>query len=328
MAALCSSISVILSGTCGRRNDIFWGYFKPCLVLPRVPVNVSTSGFSRRKSNSAVTSKKKKKKMVISENDDAGEDLDEDAVEALFDMLEEELKNDLSLNGGDDEISEEDLARLEKELEEALGSDDDLLSIANSVSDSKEFDDDIDEDNDEEEEEIPLKLKNWQLRRLAYALKTGRRKTNIKSLAAELCLDRAVVLGLLRDPPPNLLLLSAALPDKIIPKTSEPDIKPVEPSLLETTVDAVDPELTEQVPVHMMQSRWSTQKRLKKVQIDTLERVYNRSKRPTNAMVSSIVHVTNLPKKRVVEWFEEKRAEDGVPHDRHPYQRSTSESIS
>lgn len=43
-----------------------------------------------------------------------------------------------------------------------------------------------------------------------------------------------------------------------------------------------------------------------------------------NAMVSSIVSVTNLPRKKVVEWFEDKRNEDGVPKNRLPYQRSAS----
>lgn len=46
-----------------------------------------------------------------------------------------------------------------------------------------------------------------------------------------------------------------------------------------------------------------------------------------NSMVSSIVHVTNIPRKRVVKWFEDKRAEDGVPDHRIPYQRSDPENV-
>ena len=106
----------------------------------------------------------------------------------------------------------------------------------------------------------------------------------IKSLAAELCLDRAVVLELLREPPPNLLLMSAALPDKPVPTITVPEAEPVETFPLETTkgaVEAAEPEVKGKVPVHVMQSRWSAQKRLKKVQIETLERVYRRTKRPT-----------------------------------------------
>lgn len=47
-----------------------------------------------------------------------------------------------------------------------------------------------------------------------------------------------------------------------------------------------------------------------------------------NAMISNIVHVTNLPRKRVVKWFEDKRTEDEVPDRRVPYQRLTPETAS
>lgn len=43
-----------------------------------------------------------------------------------------------------------------------------------------------------------------------------------------------------------------------------------------------------------------------------------------NTMVDSIVSVTHLPRKKVLEWFEDKRSEDGVPGNRLPYQRSAS----
>lgn len=46
-----------------------------------------------------------------------------------------------------------------------------------------------------------------------------------------------------------------------------------------------------------------------------------------NTMISSIVQVTNLPRKRVVKWFEDKRAEDGVPANRLPFQRSAPGTV-
>lgn len=46
-----------------------------------------------------------------------------------------------------------------------------------------------------------------------------------------------------------------------------------------------------------------------------------------NAMISSIVQVTNLPRKKVVKWFEDKRNEDGIPEHHQPYQRSVSETV-
>ncbi|KAL0327437.1 UNVERIFIED_CONTAM: protein OVEREXPRESSOR OF CATIONIC PEROXIDASE 3 [Sesamum angustifolium] len=277
-------------------------------------------------------------KKITQENVDKDEEIDEDAFEALFRQLEEDLKNDelYGNEGGDDDISEDELAKLEQELAEALEDDElfgALVTAANEDEEDEEDDDVADDedenevDDDNEEEERPIKLKNWQLRRLAYALKNGRRKTSIKNLAAELCLDRAVVLKLLRDPPPNLVMMSATLPDKPVSTLLDPVEKPVETVPLETKTHSTKPEVEVKVPVHVMQSNWSARKRLKKVQVETLEQVYKRTKRPTNAMISSIVHVTNLPRKRVLKWFEDKRAEEGVPELRLPYQRSGPESV-
>lgn len=46
-----------------------------------------------------------------------------------------------------------------------------------------------------------------------------------------------------------------------------------------------------------------------------------------NALISSIVQVTNLPRRRIVKWFEDRRAEEGVPKRRAPYQRSDPETV-
>ncbi|XP_042499049.1 protein OVEREXPRESSOR OF CATIONIC PEROXIDASE 3-like isoform X2 [Macadamia integrifolia] len=332
MAAACSASTTSSFGglTATRLSERFLvSQPRTYLTLPRLPFPRSALVFSRRRNDgSAVTSSKKKKKKknddkkkkCLTQSDDLEEDdLDVDPIEALFRQLEDDLKKDNpSMGDTDDEISEEDLARLERELEEALGEDDELSRMLDLAEDQTTGDEDV----EEEEEERPLQLKNWQLRRLASALKIGRRKTSIKSLAAELCLDRAVVLELLRDPPPNLVLMSAALPDKVETAISEPETKSTEPSSVEEKLDVVKPETKVREPVHVMQSRWSTQKRLKKVHVETFEKVYRRTKRPSNTMISSIVHVTNLPRKRVLKWFEDKRTEEGVPDHHLPYQRS------
>ncbi|MBA0584900.1 protein OVEREXPRESSOR OF CATIONIC PEROXIDASE 3 [Gossypium raimondii] len=304
-----------------------------------------TVAYSRRRNNQPASTEKKKrlkkeKKKGLVEKEE--EDFEGDPFEALFKQLEEDLKNDNPDMEDDDdegdEINEEDIDRLANELAEAFG-DFDFEGFSSAPNDAKEeVEDDGEEDgNDDEVEERPVKLKNWQLRRLAAALKVGRRKTSIKTLAAELCLDRAVVLELLREPPPELLMISATLPDEPVKKEPEPESEPepepmpetkhVETLAFETTMDNVKHEPKVKEPIHVMQQRWSAQKRLKKVQIDTLEKVYRRSKRPTNTMISSIVQVTNLPRKRVVKWFEDKRNEDGVPEHRQPYRRYGSETV-
>ncbi|KAJ0243283.1 Protein OVEREXPRESSOR OF CATIONIC PEROXIDASE 3 [Hirschfeldia incana] len=310
------------------------------LSLPTHLPSRSVLVFARRKNRKGFVSsspKKNKKKGFGGDGNGGGEaeEEEDDPFEALFNMLEEDLNNDKS-SIDDEEISEEDLDRLAAELAEVLGGGDDVDGIdllgsatsddADDDEDDGQDDDDIEDDDDsEEEDERPVKLKKWQLRRLAYALKAGRRKTSIKNLAAELCLDRAYVLELLRDPPPKLLMLSATLPDEKPPvpapeNSSSPDPNPLEASSAEDAVEVEPKEKVKDEAVHVMQQRWSAQRRVKKAHIETLEKVYRRSKRPTNAVVSSIVQVTNLPRRRVLKWFEDRRAEDGVPEKRSPYQ--------
>lgn len=50
---------------------------------------------------------------------------------------------------------------------------------------------------------------------------------------------------------------------------------------LEQTPQTTKPKAEVKLPVHEMRNNWSAQKRLKKVQIGTLELVYGRTKRPT-----------------------------------------------
>ncbi|XP_058203966.1 protein OVEREXPRESSOR OF CATIONIC PEROXIDASE 3-like isoform X3 [Rhododendron vialii] len=300
------------------------------LILQRHPSPHPVVAFARpaRRRNtpsSSIKSSKKKKKRLprndVAEEEDSGED----ALEALFSQLEEDLENDdQSLDDDDDddvEMGEEDLANLERELAEALEEDKQLGSFDSHEDDGVISESEDDDDDDDIEEDLG-KLKNWQLRRLAYALKNGRRKTGIKNLAADVCLDRAVVLKLLRDPPPKLLLMSATLPDKPISPILEPKSEPLEKVSSDAAAEVKQPKSKVEVPVHVMQSSWSGRKRLKKVQVRTLERVYARTKRPTNTMVDSIVSVTKLPRKKVLEWFEDKRSVDGVPGNRLPYQRT------
>ncbi|KAK6927516.1 hypothetical protein RJ641_006107 [Dillenia turbinata] len=216
----------------------------------------------------------------------------------------------------DDEISEEDLAKLEQELAKALEGDYELLQMLDSAAEDLEnddddetadFEDEDEEDYDDEEEEVPLKLKNWQLRRLASALKVGHCKTNIKNLVAELCLDRAVVPELFREPTPELLMMGATLPDKPLLTTIISEAKPIpkQDIPLDPREESAEPKANVEAPVHVMQRQWSAQKRLKKVHVQTLEKVYRWTKRPTNAMISSIAQVNNLPRKRIVKWFED-----------------------
>ena len=83
-------------------------------------------------------------------------------------------------------------------------------------------------------------------------------------------------------------MLSATLPDEPVKREPVLEAKHIETVAFETTVDTVKHEPKVKEPVHVMQHRWSAQKRLKKVQVETLEKVYRRSKRPTVSKVSAI----------------------------------------
>lgn len=340
MAATTLGLSIAIPDSGLHIKSVFSGHPKSIRFNQSPPSHTAVVSFSRRRKNNAnppAPAKEIHKKTLSDRNLEEDDEIGEDAFEALFSQLEDDLKNDdLTGEDGDDYfLCEEELAKLEHELADAL-EDDELLgalvSIAdgdNENEDDKEESDNLDDDEAEknEEEESPIKLKNWQSRRLAYALKNGRRKTSIKNLAAEICLDRAVVLKLLRDPPPNLVMLSAALPDKPVSTSMELEEQIEETVPLKQTPQTTKPKAEVKLPVHEMRNNWSARKRLKKVQVGTLELVYGRTKRPTNSMISSIVYLTNLPRKRVVKWFEDKRAEDEVPDKRLPYHRSAPQTV-
>lgn len=85
---------------------------------------------------------------------------------------------------------------------------------------------------------------------------------------------------MLREPPPDLLMMSAVLSDEPALVVTE-----TEPKSIETDVDGAtnteEPDTTKKVPIHVMQQSFSMKKRLKKAHIQTLETVYRRTKRPT-----------------------------------------------
>jgi len=113
---------------------------------------------------------------VVAAEDVVDGDDEDGALEALFKQLEKDLQNDdLSVDDDEDEISEEDMARFEKELAEAI---EEVGGVAESAGDSLLCSADHGSDEKLDGGERP-ELKTWQLRRLARALKIGRRKTSV-----------------------------------------------------------------------------------------------------------------------------------------------------
>lgn len=80
--------------------------------------------------------------------------------------------------------------------------------------------------------------------------------------------------------------MSDSLPDE---DPSKPEIKEIEPSPVVDNADVTETKPQTELPVHVMCAEWSSQKRLKKVQLETLERVYSRTKRPTVSEFSTMI---------------------------------------
>ncbi|GLJ43904.1 hypothetical protein SUGI_0915290 [Cryptomeria japonica] len=296
-----------------------------CWPLPfnirRDPLQFRAAASSRRSKDRSFPKPEK-----LQKDEDDGEDLVDAALESLFSQLEKDLENDTLSD--DEEITEEEMAKFEEELrglsnaeagdeiteEEMAKFEEELRGLSNAeAADEKALLD-----------YAPLELEDYQLQKLAAALNVGRRKASIKKLTAEVGLERETVLELLRNPPPQLVLFQdredteksiedtdAVLTTKYNLESSEFQRKPSNsrlPSLAETEVQRNESEY--QIIVN--QRGWNTRKRLKKVQVATLEKVYQRTRRPTEAMVSNMVQLTKLPRKSILEWFDGKRAQEGT----------------
>lgn len=115
-----------------------------------------------------------------------------DAFELLFNQLEQDLKRgDLSDDDGEDGITEEEMSLLERELENALGDFDaellnsDVIDVelgSGPENDDEDGDGDGYDGESQDGDEEPVNLKNWQMKKLARALKAGRRKTSVRVL--------------------------------------------------------------------------------------------------------------------------------------------------
>ena len=151
--------------------DIFWF---SCFCM--FSCKLELGGGSPVDKTSLFQTKIQSEEEVVAAEDVMDDEEEDGALEALFKQLEEDLENDdLSVDDDEDEISEEDMARFEKELAEAI---EEVGGVAESAGDSLLCSADHGSDEKLDGGERP-ELKTWQLRRLARALKIGRRKTSV-----------------------------------------------------------------------------------------------------------------------------------------------------
>ena len=105
----------------------------------------------------------------------------------------------------------------------------------------------------------------------------------MKSLAAELGMDRTDVLFFLKNPPPELLLMSASFEEEAanndVPSRSKPP-KVVTPERNQV----LKPATTEGGPPGP--KSWHSNKRLRKEHVATFERVYRQTHRPSVSLLA------------------------------------------
>eukprot|EP00270_Netrium_digitus_P018908 TRINITY_DN7294_c0_g1_i2.p1 TRINITY_DN7294_c0_g1~~TRINITY_DN7294_c0_g1_i2.p1 ORF type:complete len:490 (+),score=117.16 TRINITY_DN7294_c0_g1_i2:243-1712(+) len=178
------------------------------------------------------------------------------------------------------------------------------------------------EDEEDDEDELPrtVRLKMWQVNKLQNALdKHGRRHINVKALAAETKLDRNDVLAWLRIASASSDRSASSLASASPSATSLPAAPVVQsgPAPVALPLEAGPVAMP---PMDLIGKRnepaggrrgFVGQKRIKKEHLATLEQVYRRSHYPTGAMISNLVMLTNLPKKRIEAWFVERRERTG-----------------
>lgn len=117
----------------------------------------------------------------------------------------------------------------------------------------------------------------------------------VKALAADLGMDRADVLSFLRNPPPELLLMSASLDEESAERTASSKLAEasgrMKPSKV-VTPEKREPELKPATAGGPQGPKsWHSNKRLRKEHIATFERVYRQSQRPSVSFILSKVYV-------------------------------------
>ncbi|CAI7747161.1 unnamed protein product [Closterium sp. NIES-53] len=171
-----------------------------------------------------------------------------------------------------------------------------------------------------------VQLQRWQLKKLALAVQKGRRHINVKALAAEAHLPRRDVLAFLRHPP-DIYALFPDLPSPSTPPAPGEGAGEQEAAVVAQSGAAgaqgegrgvgekgggegkgADRLGMSEEGKKEWQERWKKGKRIRQEHLSTLEAVYQRSKYPTNAVVANLVSVTHLPRRRILQWFEDRRA--------------------
>eukprot|EP00271_Cylindrocystis_brebissonii_P008121 TRINITY_DN22147_c0_g2_i1.p1 TRINITY_DN22147_c0_g2~~TRINITY_DN22147_c0_g2_i1.p1 ORF type:complete len:1650 (+),score=480.21 TRINITY_DN22147_c0_g2_i1:252-5201(+) len=206
-------------------------------------------------------------------------------------------------------------------------------------------------------------LAKWQLKKLVKALRQGKRHVNIRELVGETKLDRNDVLAFLSNPPPGIEDLDLGL-DEEEEDSAAALLNPLDEVAADRSTssrgDADEAQEKEEVETEeellanlkaeregvdgerdgergegaltgpwnpALQQQWERRKRFRKEHVATFERVFRSTKYPSGSLVAELVDLTKLPRRKVLEWFSERREQQELV-DRQKWQRpSTSLDI-
>lgn len=157
-------------------------------------------------------------------------------------------------------------------------------------------------------------LQPWQLERLEQAYEAGKRNIRINDLSKEVGLDRGSVLQWFKE--------HEALPDRVRGSLRDARHKALEADqqrkalLKDSKATKVahkgQADQKEEMPLAERQRLYYTQKRVAWDVEATFEKVYQHSSRgwPTDEMVLSLVELYRMPRKKVLNWFADRRKQD------------------
>lgn len=185
--------------------------------------------------------------------------------------------------------------------------------------------DSLEQDPEREERKADLpRLAPWQSFRLEQAYQKGKKNYEVKSLMGDLHLSRSEVLTWLklRSADPSL-----APPKKDAPLSREKKAEP------KTGIHNPYAKSGGARPVYRHWEVRYGDRRLNREAKDTLERVFSLNKYPTDEMISGIVDITKLPRRRIIQWFKDARKDDyqksmNGSRMRHPDERGSDDGRS
>eukprot|EP00471_Norrisiella_sphaerica_P003187 CAMPEP_0184493614 /NCGR_PEP_ID=MMETSP0113_2-20130426/26497_1 /TAXON_ID=91329 /ORGANISM="Norrisiella sphaerica, Strain BC52" /LENGTH=285 /DNA_ID=CAMNT_0026878939 /DNA_START=7 /DNA_END=864 /DNA_ORIENTATION=+ len=151
-------------------------------------------------------------------------------------------------------------------------------------------------------------LSKPQKRRLRTALVMGRRKVSVKDLANELQVDRKVLLQWFKEYTTD----PASFTNLLIGPGEDPKDLAADSTDRKAGTDPDEPKKeVRKIPYYERKKLGLDKKRIPAAALRTMDMIYETTRWPDDAMIDSVCAVHKLRKSQVINWFKEKREQDG-----------------